>query len=82
MMMTHSSDKNNPMKGGSQQSPICVEVMVASEPNIDTTQPLATPAKALMAKEIRKQLKGVQQPKFGETKKVLSDLEKHLMQEN
>ncbi len=33
-----------------------------------------------MAKEIHKKLKGVRQPKFGETNKVLSNLEKHLMQ--
>jgi hypothetical protein len=81
MVTTCSSAINNPKKGGRQQSPILAEVTVASkEPNTDTTQPLATPAKAFMAKEIRKQLKGVRQPKFGETKKVLSDLEKHLMQ--
>ena len=69
MVTTPSSDKNNPKKGGRQQSPIPVEVMVTSEPNTDTTQPLATPAKALMVKEIWEQLKGVRQLKFGETKK-------------
>ncbi len=46
MVMTLSSDKINPKKGGRHQSPVCVEVTVASEPNTDTTQPLATPAKA------------------------------------
>jgi hypothetical protein len=57
MVTTCSSAKNNPKKGGRLQSPILAKVTVASkDPNTDTTQPLATPAKAFMVKEIRKQL--------------------------